>query len=136
MMRPNERRLLELMALFPRAVDCGGGAGPGFEHELIDRLLYAEILSAALVADFGEGHKHSILNALCGVLPADADEAVRLYPDDEIEAERFMWRRFTENRRAHGIRSPEPSVRPGADHAKERRRRAQAKQARRANRRR
>lgn len=133
----NEQRVLELCKRFPNAVSCGGDDGPGSEYELADRLLHAEGLEAALVAEFGEDHGYTLLGGLASMMPeADVAEAARLYPNDEVEAEKFLWRRFTAMRRAQGVRPPEPSHRAGTDHAKERRRRAQAKASRRANRRR
>lgn len=133
----NEQRVLELCKRFPNAVSCGGEHEPPVLYEMVERLLYAEEVEALLVAECGEGHGYTLLGGLATLMPeADVAEAARLYPHDEVEAEKFLWRRFTAIRRAQGVRPPEPSQRAGTDHAKERRKRAQAKASRRANRRR
>ena len=131
----NERSALELCKRYPNAMSCGGDHDD--PTDLAERLLAAEAIEAALVAEFGEGHKYSLLGGLATIMPeADVAEAARLFPEDEVEAERWLWRRFTQIRRAQGARSPKPSKRDGPDHAREQRRRAQAKASRRANRRR
>lgn len=134
----NERRCLELCQRFPNAMSCGGDHGPSAHFDLAERLLAAEALEAALVAEFGDCHKYTLLGGLAAGMPeADVAEAARLYPNDEVEAERFLWRRFTESHRAaRGAHPPEPSKRCGPDHAREQRRREQAKASRKANRRR
>jgi hypothetical protein len=134
----NEQRCLDLCARFPNAVSCGGDHGPSAHEDLAARLIAAEQLEAILDAEFGDGEDRPTLLQLMATVgpPEDTAEAQRLYPDDAVEAERFLWRRFTERCRAERAVRPPPSKRSGPDHARDQRLRAQAKASRRANRRR